>query len=204
MYTEASVINAFAVNCEGVSSEKKVAPLSGHPANPTITVYSDGVREVGCTFLDPSSGSCLADSVPVPVRCIQLFPINNRINSQNEKPDLISSRSEPHQGRMYKNEPPISLDTATIERKCIEFDLSQHALAKVLHRSQSHVSAIMLGKTIGFRTSVDVVYRMTAFFNISPAEILVNPEDVNRLERYEAIFREREKRLQAVKSPAPQ
>lgn len=62
------VTAAFPTLCEGAS----VSPqLIKKPAHATITVLSNGSREVGCAYLNRTDGTCNAS---VNEKCVQLFP----------------------------------------------------------------------------------------------------------------------------------
>lgn len=64
---EPTVISAFPMQCEGA----KGAPLREVPANISVTIFNDGIREVGCGYLNRENSMC--EAAPDNL-CIQLFP----------------------------------------------------------------------------------------------------------------------------------
>ncbi len=73
MPVEKHTTAAFPTLCEGVGRDGNV-PLRYKPAHATVTVYSDGSRDVGCGFLNRTDGSCKAAMDATNTACIQLFP----------------------------------------------------------------------------------------------------------------------------------
>lgn len=78
--SNAEVVNSFPLKCRGAAMVLNFQPLA-EPVGITVTVYKDGLREIGCPFLTEVApkGKCFAmrDLMRAP-KCIHLYPIDNR------------------------------------------------------------------------------------------------------------------------------
>jgi hypothetical protein len=80
------VIGSFTFRCEGVGNT--IAPLlSVGRAGVSLTVYEDGIRELGCSYLHPELHTCLAEGRYATKRCCHLYPVRAR-----DLPDLVRKR----------------------------------------------------------------------------------------------------------------
>jgi hypothetical protein len=71
------IIGTFTLPCVGVGNT--VAPLlSVGRAGISLTVYEDGSRELGCSYLHPELHTCLAEGRPGTRRCCYLYPVRVR------------------------------------------------------------------------------------------------------------------------------
>lgn len=170
------VMSSYTVPCEGVA-KYTVAPLVDRPANPTITVYVNGVREVGCPYLGKKAICRAALVAKDRSRCIQLFPV--RI------PDFRLEQ------RGSRGGSPVSFDHLAIEKKLRELNLSQTAVANAINRSQSFVSTVIIHgsrRSVGSGSSVDAAYRLSSVLGMTLEEMLTNIEDIERVKRYKKII----------------
>jgi len=80
------IIGSVTFRCEGVGNS--IAPLlSVGRAGVSLTVYEDGTRELGCSYLHPDLHTCLAEGSYATKRCCHLYPVRAR-----ELPDLVRKR----------------------------------------------------------------------------------------------------------------
>jgi hypothetical protein len=76
------IIGTFTLNCVGVGNT--VAPLlSVGRAGVSLTVYEDGTRELGCSYLHPELHTCLAEGRYATKRCCYLYPVRVRAFSEH-------------------------------------------------------------------------------------------------------------------------
>lgn len=72
------VISSYPLRCDGVDSTSAPLQVRGN-ANVSFTVYEDGTREVGCSYLHRETHTCRAkDSQPTSL-CIHLYPVAVRV-----------------------------------------------------------------------------------------------------------------------------
>jgi hypothetical protein len=55
------VIASYTFPCEGVSTAGTPPLLERGRAGVSLTVYEDGLREIGCTYLHKENHDCMAD-----------------------------------------------------------------------------------------------------------------------------------------------
>ena len=167
-------ISSFGVPCEGVS-KIRMTPLVDKPAHPTITVYTDGSREVGCPYLDGQI--CRADPVVEYLSpCVQLSPVfapkvDFRLNQRGSR-----------------KASPVTLNITAIEERSRKLDMSQVAIARSIERSQSFISNMFKGKHMSSGASVDAAYRLSLALDMPLEIILTKPEDVERVGRYKELI----------------
>jgi hypothetical protein len=91
------VTAAFPMLCEGAGQINK---LKGKAAHASITVYSDGSRDVGCGYFNRKDNTCLATTFG-DAKCIQLFPgkqenvifiPNQNFSIHDKKNDIVKDR----------------------------------------------------------------------------------------------------------------
>ena len=81
------IISSYTFRCEGVGST--IAPLLAvGRAGVSLTVYEDGTRELGCSYLHPELHTCLAEGRYATKRCCHLYPMRVR-----GLPDLVRKRA---------------------------------------------------------------------------------------------------------------
>lgn len=186
MGKEAIVVNAFAVSCEGVA-QNVVAPLVDNPANPSITVYQDGSRNVGCPYLN-SNGDCITALLAEHLRCVQLFPISDKkleeqngiLNQSTLEDRLFSGRGK-----------PITLNSELIRQRAQDRLLSQQTLAKAMHRSQAFISNVFTNRIpLSRNGSLEAAYKLAPILDLPYEEIVANPEDVELVRKYAERLKE--------------
>lgn len=199
MAKEISAISAFTIPCEGASNNNKIAPLKNNPANPSITVFSNGTRDVGCPYLDPLKGKCLAATDIL--SCIQLFP---RRGDKSEARTFGLTPGQRSVNFLLTGSPdkrsPIPFNASMIEKKRKELDLSPNSFGELTGISRTQVLNIERGKRIGFRGSVYAAVKIAEFFQVPVEEILVNPEDAQRVIDHYEKMKEKQAKISAAAS----
>lgn len=73
-----SVFTSFSSECEGIFDGTST-PFRENPTKITVTVYEDGMREVGCSYLNRKNGVCLAITTETEdINCRHLFPVTQK------------------------------------------------------------------------------------------------------------------------------
>jgi hypothetical protein len=81
MSTDKRKLKAFAsltFRCEGVSAILVAPLLEKGRAGVSVTVYEDGLRELGCSYLNKDTHECMADEEGATRRCVHLYPVRAR------------------------------------------------------------------------------------------------------------------------------
>ena len=71
-------IACITFRCEGVSTRLTPPLLEKGRAGVSLTVYEDGLRELGCSYLNKDTHDCMADEEGATRRCIHLYPVRAR------------------------------------------------------------------------------------------------------------------------------
>jgi hypothetical protein len=71
-------IGSCTLRCEGVSTTEIAPLLERGRAGVSLTVYEDGLREVGCAYLNKESHACMAEGEGATRRCVHLYPVRAR------------------------------------------------------------------------------------------------------------------------------
>jgi len=69
------VIASFTFRCEGVSTTEIAPLLKLGRAGVSMTVYEDGLRELGCAYLNKENHACMAEDEGATRRCVHLYPM---------------------------------------------------------------------------------------------------------------------------------
>jgi hypothetical protein len=72
------VIASYPFPCEGVSTAGTPPLLERGRAGVSLTVYEDGLREIGCTYLHKETHDCMAEAQGPTRRCVHLYPVRAR------------------------------------------------------------------------------------------------------------------------------
>ena len=71
-------IASFTFRCEGVSTTETPPLLERGRAGVSLTVYEDGLREIGCAYLNKENHECMAEAKEATRRCVHLYPVRAR------------------------------------------------------------------------------------------------------------------------------
>jgi hypothetical protein len=71
-------IGSITFRCEGVSTNLTPPLLERGRAGVSLTVYEDGLREIGCAYLNKESHECMAGEEGATRRCVHLYPVRAR------------------------------------------------------------------------------------------------------------------------------
>jgi hypothetical protein len=71
-------IASLTFRCEGASTRLTPPLLKLGRAGVSLTVYEDGRRELGCSFLNKENHECMADEEGATRRCVHLYPVRAR------------------------------------------------------------------------------------------------------------------------------
>jgi hypothetical protein len=92
-----NAIASITFRCEGVSTTMNPPLLERGRAGISLTVYEDGRREVGCSYLNKDNHECMADVEGATRRCVHLYPVRARyvnmertILIEDKTPDIVS------------------------------------------------------------------------------------------------------------------
>ncbi|MBI2086024.1 helix-turn-helix transcriptional regulator [Candidatus Daviesbacteria bacterium] len=126
------VVASYSLKCEGVSPTE-VAPLLDHPAEPSLTIFKDGSRSVGCPYL--FSGVCYASESSKSI-CTQLFPETN-----TGMPQQFGQHDRP-----LKND-VVEVDGERLGSLRLQHHLTLRILGRAARISVSTLSQLENGKT---------------------------------------------------------
>lgn len=136
------VAASYAVRCEGVS-DRQVAPLADRPAQPSLTIFKDGTRLVGCPYLSFPNGMCHAVEEP-DRECIQLFPLVNTVA-------LLEKAVEPANSLIKRRERATKATMEEIDGHKVRvlrehLRISQNAVGRDAHMANGYLSDIETGR----------------------------------------------------------
>jgi hypothetical protein len=77
------VISSYPLYCQGVGTTPAPLQARGH-ANISLTVYEDGTREVGCSYVHRETHICMAEGRQATRRCVHLYPVAVRVLSETD------------------------------------------------------------------------------------------------------------------------
>ena len=98
-------IASCTLRCEGASTNQNPPLLERGRAGVSVTVYEDGLREIGCAYLNKESHACMAEGEGATRRCVHLYPVRARsvnieqtIQNNGKTSDRVSdwSKFRPH------------------------------------------------------------------------------------------------------------
>jgi len=94
-------IASCTLRCEGVSTTEIAPLLERGRAGVSLTVYEDGLREVGCAYLHKENHACMAEGEGATRRCVHLYPVRARyvnmeqtIQNDGKTSDIVSDWSK--------------------------------------------------------------------------------------------------------------
>jgi hypothetical protein len=95
------VIASYTFRCEGVSTTETPPLLERGRAGVSLTVYEDGLREIGCAYLNKENHECMAEGEGATRRCVHLYPVRARyvnmeqtIQNDGKTSDIVSDWSK--------------------------------------------------------------------------------------------------------------
>jgi hypothetical protein len=72
------VISSYPLYCQGVGNTPTPLQARGH-ASVSLTVFEDGARELGCSYLHRETHICMAEGRLATRHCVHLYPVSARV-----------------------------------------------------------------------------------------------------------------------------